>query len=87
MHINALSLCLLLCVCIAEGLPESGECVNPEYQTLRMLRPSFVLFGDSITQRSFDEGGWGARLASLYQRKVRKVSTFLTILFLHSFAV
>ncbi|BDA43364.1 Isoamyl acetate-hydrolyzing esterase 1 homolog [Coccomyxa sp. Obi] len=35
-----------------------------------MLRPQFVLFGDSLTQRSFDEGGWGGRLASEYQRKV-----------------
>ena len=43
-------------------------CRNPESN---MLRPQFVLFGDSLTQRSFDEGGWGARLASEYQRKVR----------------
>lgn len=34
-----------------------------------MHRPQFILFGDSITQHSFDEGGWGARLASHYQRK------------------
>ena len=35
-----------------------------------MSRKTFLLFGDSLTQRSFDEGGWGARLASAYQRKV-----------------
>lgn len=40
-----------------------------------MLRPSFVLFGDSLTQRSFGEGGWGARLADAYQRKVRQQNT------------
>ncbi|KAH9546864.1 hypothetical protein CY35_11G004000 [Sphagnum magellanicum] len=33
------------------------------------LRPQFVLFGDSITQQSFDDGGWGAALASLYARQ------------------
>ncbi|KAK9915119.1 hypothetical protein WJX75_004950 [Coccomyxa subellipsoidea] len=35
-----------------------------------MLRPQFVLFGDSLTQKSFDEGGWAGRLANEYQRKV-----------------
>jgi len=34
------------------------------------LRPQFVLFGDSITQQSFNDGGWGAALASLYARQV-----------------
>ncbi|KAH9546861.1 hypothetical protein CY35_11G003700 [Sphagnum magellanicum] len=33
------------------------------------LRPQFVLFGDSITQQSFNDGGWGAALASLYARQ------------------
>ena len=35
-----------------------------------MLRPRFVLFGDSLTQRSFEDGGFGAGLTSAYQRKV-----------------
>ena len=34
-----------------------------------MLRPQFHLFGDSLTQKSFSVGGWGARLANSYQRK------------------
>eukprot|EP00897_Mesotaenium_endlicherianum_P000265 jgi/Mesen1/10239/ME000774S09574 len=34
------------------------------------LRPQFVLFGDSITQHSFEDGGWGASLQSEYARKV-----------------
>jgi hypothetical protein len=34
------------------------------------LRPQFVLFGDSITQLSFENGGWGAALAALYARQV-----------------
>jgi lysophospholipase L1-like esterase len=33
------------------------------------LRPHFVLFGDSITQQSFANEGWGAALADLYSRK------------------
>lgn len=33
------------------------------------MRPSFVLFGDSITEQSFRSGGWGAALANTYSRK------------------
>jgi lysophospholipase L1-like esterase len=32
------------------------------------MRPSIVLFGDSITEESFGEGGWGAHLANHYSR-------------------
>ncbi|KGN50652.1 GDSL esterase/lipase CPRD49 [Cucumis sativus] len=32
-------------------------------------RPQFVLFGSSITQFSFANGGWGAILADVYARK------------------
>jgi hypothetical protein len=35
------------------------------------MRPQFVLFGDSITQHGFNDGGWCARLANDYSRKVR----------------
>ena len=34
------------------------------------MRKRILLFGDSLTQQSFDDGGWGARLTSLFQRKV-----------------
>lgn len=34
------------------------------------IRPQFVLFGSSIVQFSFSNGGWGAVLADLYSRKV-----------------
>lgn len=35
-----------------------------------IIRPTFLLFGDSLTQRSFSpEEGWGAALASAYCRK------------------
>ncbi|MQL92302.1 hypothetical protein Taro_024916 [Colocasia esculenta] len=33
-------------------------------------RPLFVLFGSSIVQYSFSNGGWGAILADVYARKV-----------------
>ncbi|KAK8569372.1 hypothetical protein V6N13_046431 [Hibiscus sabdariffa] len=33
------------------------------------MRPSIVLFGDSITEESFASGGWGASLANTYSRK------------------
>lgn len=32
-------------------------------------RPQFVLFGSSIVQLSFSNGGWGAILADIYSRK------------------
>ena len=44
---------------------------------LSAARPKFVLFGDSLTQRSFDYGGWGAALASQYARKARARSPSL----------
>ena len=34
------------------------------------LRPQWVLFGDSITQRGFGPGGWASVLADAYTRKV-----------------
>ena len=34
-----------------------------------MIRKRFLLFGDSLTQQSFEEGGWGSKLVSRYQRK------------------
>ncbi|KAJ1685277.1 hypothetical protein LUZ63_016667 [Rhynchospora breviuscula] len=33
------------------------------------MRPKLVLFGDSITEYSFDEGGWGASLANHFTRR------------------
>lgn len=62
----------LLCV---SGL-EEGSCPAYLSSQTHMLRPTFTLFGDSLTQRSFDEGGWGARLASEYQRKVGEPHNF-----------
>lgn len=37
-------------------------------------RPKVLLFGDSITARSFDSMGWGASLAHYYMRKADVVN-------------
>lgn len=34
------------------------------------MRPRLVLFGDSITEQSFADGGWGAALADRFARQV-----------------
>lgn len=33
-------------------------------------RPQFVLFGSSIVQISYSNGGWGSILSDIYARKV-----------------
>jgi hypothetical protein len=38
------------------------------------LRPAFVLFGDSITQRGGAVGGWATRLAERYTRRADVVN-------------
>ena len=35
-----------------------------------LRRPAVLLFGDSLTERCFEEGGWGAALAHHFARKV-----------------
>jgi len=42
--------------------------IPPKMPTTPFRRPQICLFGDSITQFSFQTGGWGAALASEYQR-------------------
>lgn len=42
-----------------------------------VMRPQFVLFGDSITEQSFRPGGWAAALADTYSRKVLFFFLFL----------
>jgi len=34
------------------------------------VRPQWVLFGDSITQKAFSTGGWASVLADTWQRRV-----------------
>lgn len=57
-----------LSLLISSGMGQDQEC--PSSAMDEVSRKTFLLFGDSLTQRSFDEGGWGGRLASAYQRKV-----------------
>ena len=40
----------------------------------RALRPAFVLFGDSLTQRGGAVGGWATRLAERYTRRADVVN-------------
>ncbi|OEL25953.1 putative pyridoxal 5'-phosphate synthase subunit PDX1.1 [Dichanthelium oligosanthes] len=44
-------------------------------------RPVFVLFGSSIVQYSFSNGGWGAALADIYARKDSPVQPSLVIVY------
>ena len=48
----------------------AGEMVGPQ-------RPQFVLFGSSIVQISYANGGWGAILSDVYARKVISRSLLL----------
>lgn len=41
-----------------------------EREMVGPARPSFVLFGSSIVQLSYSNGGWGAILSDIYARKV-----------------
>lgn len=35
-----------------------------------MLRPYWVILGDSLTQRAFEPSGWGAAVANQYARSI-----------------
>lgn len=54
--------------CLSEREPNK---ITTQYKVMAgPMRPQIVLFGSSIIQMSFDNGGWGAILANLYARKV-----------------
>ena len=38
------------------------------------MRPQWVVFGDSITQKGFSPGGWVSRLCDAYQRRIDVVN-------------
>ena len=50
----------------------------PDEGVLRGPRPRLVLFGDSITQWSFSDAGWGAKLAHWYARKADVINRGLS---------
>lgn len=75
-----LGFCSFLALSLALG-DEEGFC--PASMSLFFFlkpgtRPDFLLFGDSLTQRSFEEGGWGASLTHHYARKVNWDQQFLS---------
>lgn len=39
------------------------------------MRPKIYLFGDSITEESFGDGGWGASVAHHFSRSVTHTYT------------
>lgn len=45
------------------------NCVVAKSASSSSIRPQFVLFGDSITEQSLKQDGWGAALADTYSRK------------------
>ncbi|CAI0415832.1 unnamed protein product [Linum tenue] len=44
-------------------------------------RPQFVLFGSSIVQLSFGNGGWGSSLSEIYSRRDASVQPSLVIVY------
>ncbi len=56
-----------------------GCCCCCVWAKMAKLRAHFVLFGDSITQHSFANEGWGAALADLYSRKVGFISSVFDV--------
>lgn len=50
-------------------LNQASVAVERAYTSPNMARPQIILFGDSITQFSFDVHGWGGLLSHAYQRK------------------
>jgi hypothetical protein len=49
------------------------------------MRPKIYLFGDSITEESFGDGGWGASLAHHLSRSVFPKNTESLIIFVFVF--
>ena len=69
MRSNIRSCCFALLVVVAAAVADA-ELDQLAATCQAMLRPNFVLFGDSITQRGFETQGWTANLANAYIRKV-----------------
>ena len=58
------------------SLSSASEAALPD--GFAVSRPSIVLFGDSITQNSFAEDGFGARLAHRYSRRADVINRGLS---------
>ena len=46
-------------------------------------RPVWVLFGDSLTERSFDLGGWGSSIQHRYYRRIDVLNRGAALMWLH----
>ena len=66
-----LALVLLACATAIHsvGLSLGGQSFC-DRAAMAPYRPQYVCFGDSITQRGFNPGGWTSALADAYQRRV-----------------
>ncbi len=53
------------------ALPSMSSAEIPQWV---VHRPKLVLFGDSLTERGFEAGGWASSLAYLYTRKADVIS-------------
>jgi lysophospholipase L1-like esterase len=53
----------------AAAAASSSACAAREASGLLGARPTIILFGDSITQHSFEDGGWGGAVADLFARR------------------
>ena len=62
------------------GKPAGGEGDCAGAEMVGPQRPQFVLFGSSIVQLSYANGGWGAILSDVYARKVLPLALFFHIL-------
>mmetsp|Transcript_18832 Transcript_18832/g.32159 ORF Transcript_18832/g.32159 Transcript_18832/m.32159 type:complete len:344 (-) Transcript_18832:359-1390(-) len=57
---------------VADGTQQAESAKGPMKSVVN--RPRFLLFGDSLTERGFAQGGWAAGLADTYMRKVDVVN-------------
>ncbi|KAL2559824.1 GDSL esterase/lipase-like [Forsythia ovata] len=64
-----LSVKVSICLAISAQINLTGVDPSPKNGSFSMRPHQIVLFGDSITERSFQPGGWGAALTDTYSRK------------------
>ena len=58
---------------------DSGRHWHPKKQQCKMQRLHFLFFGDSLTERGFELGGWGAQVTDVYRHKVTFVGQLCQI--------
>ena len=53
---------------------ERGTGIDSRNMSHIIERPKWILFGDSLTERSLGFGGWGSSMAHAYYRKIDVVN-------------